>query len=430
MKDQWLKDIHDRMADMEADEPSGLWDDIENALELQGPDSACREPRGDRSARMLWFKRVSGIAAMVAVIVVAYLLFIPDVSMNVPLADVTDVMEHDPDNVELPSVASQEPLSDSGSLLDDTGSGGQKTIASVKSASEGEVGEEAVTGMHEESISQLPAVTDNKETTISDTVRTVSGDVAEKKRTVNRDRYIAYSLPSSRVKSRFSVSAFTSGALNSNVSIPASTSGSSHVSALGQDGKKWEDSPVLGILLFNQGKDMEREIKHHLPVRTGLAFSYRVNERLSLESGMTYTNLTSDIRYGSDEHYFSGKQMLHYVGIPLNIRYKVLSWKRLDLYASAGVLGEKCVSGKIERDYVLDNHSAETEKEDVREKPLQWSVNASAGLQLNVSSVIGLYAEPGVSYYIDNGSSVENIYKDKPCNFNLNVGVRFTFGKK
>ena len=232
------------------------------------------------------------------------------------------------------------------------------------------------------------------------------------------------------MKSRFSVSAFTSGALNSNVSIPASTSGSSHVSALGQDGKKWEDSPVLGILLFNQGKDMEREIKHHLPVRTGLAFSYRVNERLSLESGMTYTNLTSDIRYGSDEHYFSGKQMLHYVGIPLNLRYKLLSWKRLDLYASAGVLGEKCVSGKIERDYVLDNHSAETEKEDVREKPLQWSVNASAGLQLNVSSAIGLYAEPGVSYYIDNGSSVENIYKDKPCNFNLNVGVRFTFGKK
>ncbi len=187
---------------------------------------------------------------------------------------------------------------------------------------------------------------------------------------------------------------------------------------------------MLGILLFNQGKDMEREIKHHLPVRTGLAFSYRVNERLSLESGMTYTNLTSDIRYGSDEHYFSGKQMLHYVGIPLNLRYKLLSWKRLDLYASAGVLGEKCVSGKIERDYVLDNHSAETEKEDVREKPLQWSVNASAGLQLNVSSAIGLYAEPGVSYYIDNGSSVENIYKDKPCNFNLNVGVRFTFGKK
>ena len=247
---------------MEADEPSGLWDDIENALELQGPDSACREPRGDRSARMLWFKRVSGIAAMVAVIVVAYLLFIPDVSMNVPLADVTDVMEHDPDNVELPSVASQEPLSDSGSLLADTGSGGgQKTIASVKAASEGEVGEEVVTGMQEESVSQLPDVTDNKETTSSDTVRTASGDVAEKKRIVNRDRYIAYSLPSSRVKSRFSVSAFTSGALNSNVSIPASTSGSSHVSALGQDGKKWEDSPVLGILLFNQGKDGRKRKK-------------------------------------------------------------------------------------------------------------------------------------------------------------------------
>ena len=194
MKDQWLKDIHDRMADMEADEPSGLWDDIENALELQGPDSACREPRGDRSARMLWFKRVSGIAAMVAVIVVAYLLFIPDVSMNVPLADVTDVMEHDPDNVELPSVASQEPLSDSGSLLADTGSGGQKTIASVKAVSEGGVGEEVVTGTPEESISQLPGVTDTKKTSSPDPVRHASGDDAGKERSVNLDRFITYTL--------------------------------------------------------------------------------------------------------------------------------------------------------------------------------------------------------------------------------------------
>ena len=28
MKKDWLKDIHDRMADFETDAPQGLWDDI------------------------------------------------------------------------------------------------------------------------------------------------------------------------------------------------------------------------------------------------------------------------------------------------------------------------------------------------------------------------------------------------------------------
>ena len=28
MKEDWLKDIHDKMTDYEADEPRGLWDDI------------------------------------------------------------------------------------------------------------------------------------------------------------------------------------------------------------------------------------------------------------------------------------------------------------------------------------------------------------------------------------------------------------------
>ena len=32
MKDQWLKDIRDRMADFETEEPAGLWDDIESGL--------------------------------------------------------------------------------------------------------------------------------------------------------------------------------------------------------------------------------------------------------------------------------------------------------------------------------------------------------------------------------------------------------------
>ena len=34
MKENWTKDIHDKMSGMEIDEPAGLWDDICLALRL------------------------------------------------------------------------------------------------------------------------------------------------------------------------------------------------------------------------------------------------------------------------------------------------------------------------------------------------------------------------------------------------------------
>lgn len=81
------------------------------------------------------------------------------------------------------------------------------------------------------------------------------------------------------------------------------------------------------------------------------------------------------------------------------------------------------------KSYFLDNQFAQTERESLKINSLQWSVNVATGVQYNFSSLIGVYAEPGISYYFDNNSPVETIYKDKPLNFNLNVGVRFTFGK-
>ena len=91
---------------------------------------------------------------------------------------------------------------------------------------------------------------------------------------------------------------------------------------LGADKASWEDNPMLGILLFNQGQDVANEVKHRLPVRTGLSFAYRINDRLSIESGLLYTLLTSDLKYGSESHYIAGQQKLHYIGVPVNARYR------------------------------------------------------------------------------------------------------------
>ncbi len=202
-----------------------------------------------------------------------------------------------------------------------------------------------------------------------------------------------------------------------------------YVEAVGPDNVIWADNPQLGIGIFNQGKSVKTEYKHRLPVRVGFNVAYRLTDRLSVESGVSYTRLSSDMKDGTKDNYSSGSQKLDYIGVPLNVKYRAFGYRRLSVYASAGLLTEKCVSGKTTHEYVISGEKKKHEAEDVAAKPWQLSVNAALGAQLDVLRNVGVYVEPGVSYYFDDRSTLSTIYKEKPLNFNLNLGVRYTIGK-
>lgn len=202
-----------------------------------------------------------------------------------------------------------------------------------------------------------------------------------------------------------------------------------YVEAVGPDDVIWADNPQLGIGIFNQGKSVKTEYKHRLPVRVGLNVAYRLTDRLSVESGVSYTRLSSDMKDGTKDNYSSGSQKLDYIGVPLNVKYRAFGYRRLSVYASAGLLTEKCVSGKTTHEYVISGEKKKHEAEDVAAKPWQLSVNAALGAQFDVLRNVGVYVEPGVSYYFDDRSPLSTIYKEKPLNFNLNMGVRYTIGK-
>lgn len=202
-----------------------------------------------------------------------------------------------------------------------------------------------------------------------------------------------------------------------------------YVEAVGPDDVIWADNPQLGIGIFNQGKSVKTEYKHRLPVRVGLNVAYRLTDRLSVESGVSYTRLSSDMKDGTKDNYSSSSQKLDYIGVPLNVKYRAFGYRRLSVYASAGLLTEKCVSGKTTHEYVISGEKKKREAEDVAAKPWQLSVNAALGAQLDVLRNVGVYVEPGVSYYFDDRSPLSTIYKEKPLNFNLNLGVRYTIGK-
>ena len=148
-----------------------------------------------------------------------------------------------------------------------------------------------------------------------------------------------------------------------------------------------------------------------------------------METGLTYTRLSADLKEGSASYYFDGEQKLHYIGVPLNVKYRVLARKAFSLYGSAGVLTEKRVYGSLDKNYVVDNVSNRQESERINSRPWQISVNAAVGVQYQFVKCAAVYAEPGVSYYFNDGSQVKTIYKQKPFNFNFNLGLRFILNK-
>lgn len=166
--------------------------------------------------------------------------------------------------------------------------------------------------------------------------------------------------------------------------------------------------------------DYKEEAEHKQPVSLGLSLSYSLTGRLWLESGVVYTRLSSTFTHRVISRSLSDKQTLQYVGVPLRIGYNMWKNKRLNVYAIAG--GEADVNVKAEME-------TEGVTRDIGKDRIQWSLNAAAGLQYNFFPQFGLYVEPGVRYYIDNGSNVDNIFKDKKLDFSIQVGLRCLLNK-
>lgn len=166
--------------------------------------------------------------------------------------------------------------------------------------------------------------------------------------------------------------------------------------------------------------DLYEETKHHQPISVGMQVGFHLLPKLKLSTGLVYTKVSSDFISGVYDTRTVSTQDLHYIGIPLNLSYSVWKYKGLHTYVTAG--GEGAVN--------IKNHT-ETDgevKESKRDK-MQWSTNASVGIQYDFIPQLGVYVEPGMKYYFDNGSQIENIFKDKKLNFNIQFGLRFNIGK-
>ena len=164
-------------------------------------------------------------------------------------------------------------------------------------------------------------------------------------------------------------------------------------------------------------KSPQGKVKHHAPVSVGMQIAFGVAPRLSLSTGVVYTRTSSDFYPYAPNNDYNVHQVLHYVGIPVGLNYELWRSGGFHAYVMAGA----------EAAYNVKNDTDEdgTKKQDAKRDKVQFSGKASLGAQYDISPSVGLYIEPGAKYYFDNGSDIENTFKDKKLNFNLQFGLRF-----
>ena len=159
----------------------------------------------------------------------------------------------------------------------------------------------------------------------------------------------------------------------------------------------------------------EERQKFYQPISFGLSVNIPISSGFSVSSGVVYTRLRSDFTSIANSLVYERQQTLHYVGIPLTVQYNVWQWRGLNVYATAGGQADFNVKAYV----TTEGTETKLEKDD-----LQWSVNAAAGVQYNFIPQLGIYVEPGIKHYFDNGSHIRNFFKHRPTNFNLQVGLR------
>ena len=410
MKRNWKEDIHDRLGNFETDAPDGLWEAIHQRMAQTEPAQA--EKRQTPFVLQPALRRTACAAAACLALVAGYQYFADggkETASGVKVAQggVADIStnRYVAKNAVAPAATVYAQTQNSPAVLQPN-------------------------GRVEQTADAIAQPTQNSESAQISTPQPLNPSTSQPHNPSTS--LLAYTPADSHASHRTAPSQRWTLSTSATTGMGASSvtnSTATYVEAVGPDDVIWADNPQLGIGIFNQGKSVKTEYKHRLPVRVGLNVAYRLTDRLSVESGVSYTRLSSDMKDGTKDNYSSSSQKLDYIGVPLNVKYRAFGYRRLSVYASAGLLTEKCVSGKTTHEYVISGEKKKHEAEDVAAKPWQLSVNAALGAQFDVLRNVGVYVEPGVSYYFDDRSPLSTIYKEKPLNFNLNLGVRYTIGK-
>ncbi len=418
-QDKWTQQLHDKLAEHEVPAPEGLWADIEAALPQ--PESSGLQTR---RARIIALRRWAAAAVVAALLAGGGLALYNN---NVELSDSDSrlaVVQEDKPMLEeqneqtaeeerLP--AKQEKLQQLTAMAEKPRRGEETTGRSETPAGDPAMAEKPRRGEETTGRDETPAVDPaivSPERATDQTTPSHRQSHPVVPYTAQKARSEAHPHPT---LSLYAMNGFGSQD-NSNAVLMADAMAQNYAntSKAGTTASARRQSPI-----YLTG--YEEHQHHHQPIAFGLSVDYPLTRQLSLTSGIVYTKLQSEFTQTMRSQVISKDQRLHYLGVPLSLNYKLWQYKGIRAYVSAGMQADWNIKARMEAEGVEQKMSRDR---------MQLSANGSIGIQYNLLPQLSLYAEPGINHYFDNGSNVQNFFKDKPTSLKLQFGIRLNIQPK
>ena len=174
-------------------------------------------------------------------------------------------------------------------------------------------------------------------------------------------------------------------------------------------------------------KQSSSEVHFGIPVSAGIGAKIHITDRWAVSLGINYTMLSSNFE-GTYTKVEDGivspsitadvRNKQHYIGIPINAYFNIISRDFINFYTYAGGTVEKCVMNK----YQIFSNPAITHTE--RTKGVQLSANIGLGVEFLVGRHLGIYIDPSLRYYFE-GRQAPSIRTAQPLMLGFEVGLRF-----
>ena len=212
--------------------------------------------------------------------------------------------------------------------------------------------------------------------------------------------------------------------------IKAATSNQDWMLALAYSGFNGHSSFNLPYGVKDMNDPVLDTITHHrLPMTIALQVNKMLNSRLSVGTGLQYTQLYSETHIGNTYAWDEQQQRLHYLGIPLRLSWYPVSSNRWSIYGTAQTMLELPLHGKQQKACFVDG--LQVKVEDLKLSPsVQWSVGVGVGLEYRLTPVIGIYAEPSLQYFFKTGDGLDTWRTAHSTTFSVPLGVRIMLGSK
>ena len=174
-------------------------------------------------------------------------------------------------------------------------------------------------------------------------------------------------------------------------------------------------------------EDGEGNSRFGIPVSVGAGVRFSFTPKWSMSIGMNYTYLSRSFdgtfNNADDQtrtRYQDIRNSQHYIGIPVNVYYSILTKDFIDLYVYAGGAVDCNISNK----YTASNSAGRLDFSD-RTGALQLSANAGIGVEFLITDHFGLYIDPSLRYYFRNSKAPKSIRTVQPLMLGFEAGLRF-----